>query len=130
MSFQFDLVAPERAMASVKATAVTIPGGEGEFTVMSGHAPLVATLRPGVLTATVEGGEPQRYVVYGGVAEVGPEHCTVLAEEVHPFSELEPHTLAERIKDAEEELNTADHDDVHRRAQHLNDLRALDSLRG
>ena len=129
MSFQFELVAPERAMASTTATAVTVPGVEGDFTVMTGHAPFVAALRPGVLTAVVEGGETNRYVVYGGVAEVGPGHLTVLAEEVHPVEELEPATLSDRIKDAEEELKTAGHDEVHRRAQHLNDLRAMETLR-
>lgn len=124
-TFKFDLVAPERAMASGDATMVTAPGVEGDFGVLAGHAPFLTVLRPGVLTADFAGGKTERYVVFGGFAEVGPDHCTILAEDVHLFSELEPHTLEERIKDAEEELKTADHDDVHRRAQHLNDLRAL-----
>ncbi len=127
MSFQFDLVAPERAVASEQARLVTAPGAEGDFGVMEGHAPLLSALRPGVLTAEFASGETKRYVVFGGFAEVGPDHCTILAEEVHFFDELQPQTLEERIKDAEEELKTAEHDDVQRRAQHLNDLRSLQS---
>lgn len=123
-TLQFDLVSPERAMVSAVATMVVAPGMEGDFGAMPGHAPFLTTLRPGVVTATVDGAE-LRYVVFGGFAEVGPDRCTILADEVHPFTELKPHSLEERIADAEEELSTADHDAVHRRAQHLNDLRAL-----
>ena len=128
MAFQFDLVAPERAMVSTEATLVTAPGVEGDFGVMEGHAPLLSTLRPGVVTATYADGSEHRFVVFGGLAEVGPEHCAILAEEVHLFDELEPHTLEQRIKDAEAELETGDHDSVHRRAQKLNDLRSLQML--
>lgn len=127
-TFQFDLVAPEKAVLSAEATLVTAPGAEGDFGVLRGHAPLLSVLRPGVVTATI-GGVDHRYVVFGGFAEVGPDHCSILAEEVHLFEELEPHTLDQRIADAEEELATADHDDIHRRAQHLNDLRALQMSR-
>lgn len=127
-TIQFDLVAPERRMATGAAASVTAPGAEGDFTALPGHAPYLSTLRPGVVTATI-GGEVKRYVVFGGFAEIGPDRCTVLADEVHGFDELEPHTLEQRIKDAEEELATADHDAVHRHAQHLSDLRTLKQLR-
>ncbi|MCI4660569.1 MAG: F0F1 ATP synthase subunit epsilon [Neomegalonema sp.] len=127
-TLQFDLVSPERNMASAVATLVVVPGADGELGIMPGHAPYLTTLRPGIVTATVDGAE-QRFVVFGGFVEVSPSSVSVLAEEVHPFSELEPHTLEERIKDAEEAVATSDDDDVHRHAQHLLDLRTLKSYR-
>lgn len=130
MAFQFDLVAPERAMVSTQATIVTAPGVEGDFGVMEGHAPLLTVLRPGVVSATYADGSEHRFIVFGGLAEVGPEHIAILAEEVHRFEELEPNTLEQRIADAEAELQTGDHDDIHRRAQKLNDLRGLQQQRG
>ena len=76
--FQFDLVSPERRLTSVQATAVTIPGAEGDMTVMAGHAPTITSLRPGVLRVEAEGGA-QEYVVTGGFAEIAGG-VTVLAE--------------------------------------------------
>ena len=128
MSFQFDLVAPERAMASEQATMVVAPGAEGDFGVMEGHAPLLSVLRPGVVTATLADGAQHRYVVFGGFAEVGPSHCSILAEEVHRYEELEPQTLEQRIADAEAQLQSSQPDDVARRAQYLNDLRGLQQI--
>jgi len=73
---QFDLVSPERRLASVEATAVSLPGSEGDLTVMADHAPVITTLRPGIVS--VEGGED--YVVTGGFAEVTSAGVSVLAE--------------------------------------------------
>lgn len=86
-TLQFDLVSPERKLASVKATEVRIPGAEGDFTAMPGHAPFLSTLRPGVLVARTESGE-SRYLVTGGFAEVGPASVSVLAERSLPAGEL------------------------------------------
>jgi F-type H+-transporting ATPase subunit epsilon len=66
---QFDLVSPERRLASVKASAVQIPGADGDFTAMPNHAPTIATLRPGIVTITSADGE-EKYLVTGGFAEV------------------------------------------------------------
>jgi F-type H+-transporting ATPase subunit epsilon len=126
-AIQFDLVSPERKMVSSAATMVVAPGIEGDFGAMAGHAPLLSSLRPGIVTATIDGAE-QRYVVFGGIVEVGPDRCTILADEVHLFSELEPHVVDARIKDAEEALSTADHDSVSPRAQYLSDLKSLKEL--
>lgn len=127
-TLKFDLVSPERRMASGAATVVTAPGVEGDFGAMPGHAPFLTTLRPGVVTATMEGAA-KRYVVFGGFAEVGPEHCTILADEVLDIDALEPQALEGRIAAAREALAAAVNDEVPRRAQILNDLEALATLR-
>ncbi len=81
--FQFDLVSPERKLASRQASAVQIPAADGDMTAMPDHAPTITTLRPGVLV--VEGaGAPERYVVTGGFAEIGAQATTVLAERAFP----------------------------------------------
>ncbi len=83
---QFDLVSPERRLASVGATEVQIPGAGGDMTAMEGHAPTITTLRPGILRAvTVEG--VKSYVVTGGFAEVSSSGVTVLAELAIPTEE-------------------------------------------
>ncbi|MCC5957469.1 MAG: F0F1 ATP synthase subunit epsilon [Natronohydrobacter sp.] len=78
-TMQFDLVSPERKLASGAVRAVQIPGAEGDLTAMPEHAPMITTLRPGILTTEGEGGET-RYVVTGGFAEITPAGTTVLAE--------------------------------------------------
>lgn len=75
---QFDLVSPERKLASMEVTSVDLPGAEGDFTVMADHAPVLTTLRPGILTAV--GDKTERYVVSGGFVEVNGESVSVLAE--------------------------------------------------
>jgi F-type H+-transporting ATPase subunit epsilon len=82
---QFDLVSPERRLASVEATSVLIPGAEGDMTVMADHAPVISTLRPGILK--VEGAENADYVVTGGFAEINAAGVTVLAEMAMPAGE-------------------------------------------
>ena len=126
-TMKFDLVSPERNMTSGDATMVTIPGSEGDLCALPGHAPYLTTLRPGLVAATIDGAE-KKFVVYGGFAEISPEAISVLADEVHPFEELELETLDQRIADAEQELATGDHDAAHRHAQHLSDLRTLKQL--
>ena len=78
-TMQFDLVSPERKLASVAVTAVRIPGAVGDLTAMPGHAPTITTLRPGIVAAEAADGE-SRYVVTGGFAEIGAEGVSVLAE--------------------------------------------------
>ncbi|MEL7166262.1 MAG: F0F1 ATP synthase subunit epsilon [Pseudomonadota bacterium] len=76
---QFDLVSPERSLASLDATSVQIPGADGDMTVMADHAPTITTLRPGILRVDA-GGEPREFVVTGGFAEIGAAGVSVLAE--------------------------------------------------
>ncbi|MEL6978452.1 MAG: ATP synthase F1 subunit epsilon [Pseudomonadota bacterium] len=125
MGFQFDLVAPERAMASAEATMVIAPGVEGDFGVMEGHAPLLAVLRPGKVEATLVEGGTKTYVVFGGFAEVGPDRCTILADDVHEADAVTGDMLDERIAATEQALGQADGDAILRTAQYLNDLKAL-----
>lgn len=78
-AMQFDLVSPERSLASFAATEVQIPGSEGDMTAMANHAPILTTLRPGILSVSGDNGVTE-YVVTGGFAEVTPAGVTVLAE--------------------------------------------------
>lgn len=84
---QFDLVSPERRLTSTEASAVQIPGADGDFTAMALHAPTIATLRPGIVTVQGANGE-EKYVVTGGFAEVTPDGTTVLAERAMPAGEV------------------------------------------
>ncbi len=86
-TMQFDLVSPERRLASIQATEVQIPGADGDMTAMAAHAPTITTLRPGVLRV-VHGGSTDEYVVIGGFAEITPEGVTVLAERAMPRGEM------------------------------------------
>ena len=98
-TMQFDLVSPERRLASGQVTAVQIPGVEGDLTAMPGHMPLITTLRPGVLRVSSEEGD-QDYVVTGGFAEIG-EGLSVLAEKAVLRSEMTEETFETMLKEAE-----------------------------
>jgi len=108
-TFHFELVSPERLVFAGEVSQVDVPGEEGEFGVLAGHAPYVATLKPGVLTIYGDT-EPQRMVVQGGFAEMGPTGLTVLAEQVVPVAEIDAVSIDQAIKDAEEDLADADND--------------------
>lgn len=86
-NLQFDLVSPERRLASVAATEVQIPGADGDMTAMQGHAPTITTLRPGVLRVIHAGGTDE-YVVVGGFAEITADGVSVLAERALPKAEV------------------------------------------
>jgi F-type H+-transporting ATPase subunit epsilon len=104
-AFQFDLVSPERRLASSKATAVMIPGAEGDITAMAGHTPTITSLRPGVLRIEGEGGN-QEFVVTGGFAEIG-EGVTVLAERSLPRSEVTQDILDTWVEEAADQHRSA-----------------------
>ncbi|KAB7610453.1 F0F1 ATP synthase subunit epsilon [Amylibacter sp. SFDW26] len=86
-TIQFDLVSPERKLASVEASEIQIPGADGDFTAMADHAPFLTTLRPGILTVKA-GSDVTEYVVTGGFVEITGEAASVLAEEAMPKSEV------------------------------------------
>ena len=122
----FDLVSPERLLLSEPVDMVTLPGSEGYFGVLAGHAPVLSTLRPGVID--VKGGEDgdMRIFVRGGFAEVNPTKVVVLAEEAMPLSELDATALDKRIADTEEDLGLAKTDAERDRVNAvLSDLRQL-----
>lgn len=98
-NLQFDLVSPERRLASVEATEVRIPGADGDMTAMANHAPTITTLRPGVLTV-VHGGGSDSYVVLGGFAEITANAVSVLAEQAMPKSEVTQEVYDKLVEDA------------------------------
>ncbi|MGE0120460.1 MAG: F0F1 ATP synthase subunit epsilon [Dongiaceae bacterium] len=110
---QFELVSPERLLVSQPVEMVVVPGVEGDFGVLPGHAPLVSTVRPGVI-AVFEGNKvAQRIFVAGGFAEVTGERCTVLAEEAMPVAEIDRATVEGEIRTARDDLADA-RDEVER----------------
>ena len=104
-TMQFDLVSPERRVASFEVTSVQIPGADGDMTAMPGHAPLITTLRPGILRVESTGGT-QEYVVTGGFAEIG-ENLSVLAERALPREEMTQETFDAILEEARAALNSA-----------------------
>lgn len=98
-TLQFDLVSPERRLAQVAASEVQIPGADGDMVAMEGHAPMITTLRPGVLRATSAEGT-KAYVVTGGFAEITATSCSVLAEQAVPLEEVTPAVLDQMVGDA------------------------------
>ncbi len=115
-TFHFELVSPSKLIFSGDVDQVDVPGLEGDFGVLAGHAPLVATLKPGVITVFGDG-EPQRYVVLGGFAEVSQDGLTILADTGWPFDEADPAVISARIKELEEsrdKLEASEPDDSER----------------
>ena len=122
----FELVSPARLLFSGEVASVTIPGTEGEMGIFAGHAPVLSTLRPGVVTITRETGSPEKIFVRGGFAEVNPSGLTLLAETAIPLAELDAAALAQQIKNSEEDVADAKDDETRRRAQeNLDHLKAL-----
>src|SRR2546430_17215996 len=104
MTFHFDLVSPEKLLFSGDVDQVDVPGTEGDFGVLAGHAPAVSALRPGIMTVFV-GGEQQRMVVLGGFAEVSADgKLTVLADLADSVEDFDRDMLSERITAQEEKI--------------------------
>ena len=127
-AFNFELVSPERLLLSEQVTAVVVPGTDGDFTVLSKHAPLMTTVKAGVVEATLASGGAKRIFVRGGFADVSPEGFTLLAEEAMPIEDLKADVLALQIKDAEEDVADAKGEPGKHMAQskldQLNELKA------
>ena len=126
MAMTFELVSPERLLTSVEADAVTIPGVEGDFTAMAGHAPFLTTLRPGYLTVQSSAGE-SRWFVTGGFAEVSNDVVSVLADRGIEAEKLDTTYLDERIAEAEKALEEAPEDRRLTAIHRLNTYQALRS---
>lgn len=125
-TFKFELVSPERVLLSESAEQVVLPGAEGDFAVLANHAPMIATLRPGVLDVQLPGG-PRRIFVKGGFAEVEPDRLTVLAETAFDADASSAGTaITSALASAESELAAAESDEARFTAQTAIDrLRAL-----
>ena len=102
-TFQLDLVTPDKLLFSGPVEQVDVPGAEGDFGVLAGHAPLVAMLKPGVLVVH-EGGKHHRLVVIGGFAEVNTQGMTVLADFAEPVEEFDRAVIASQIKETEQRM--------------------------
>lgn len=100
-TFHFDFVGPERTLYSGEVEAVQIPGTEGEMTVLPGHAPVLTTLKVGVITVTEKAGSGKRIYVQGGFADIGPNAVTVLAERAAPIEEVNPAMIDKEIEATE-----------------------------
>jgi len=122
----FDLVSPDRLLISAEVDQVDVPGSEGDFAVLAGHAPVMSALRPGALTIQSQGKAGEKFFVRGGFAEVTARGLTILAEEAMPLAELDRAALEARIRNAEEDV--ADARDASRRERAQETLDRLREL--
>jgi F-type H+-transporting ATPase subunit epsilon len=127
-AFQFELVSPERLLVSEQVESVIIPSVEGEMTVLANHAPVMAIVKPGVVTVKPDGGAEERYVVFGGFADILPSGCTLLAESATAVKDIDRDDLARRIQDAKEDVADATDDLTRTKAEQL--LAQLTTLQG
>jgi F-type H+-transporting ATPase subunit epsilon len=102
-TLHFELVSPEKLVFSGEVEQVDVPGAEGDFGVLAGHAAMVTTLRPGVLTVKAAGGE-QKIVVLGGFAEVSASGLTVLADTADSLADFDRTVLATQIGEMEQRI--------------------------
>jgi F-type H+-transporting ATPase subunit epsilon len=113
---KFELVSPERLLFSADVESVVVPGSEGDFGVLPGHARLISTVRPGVISVFQNGKVTDRIFVEGGFAEVTGTGCTVLAEHAVPVSELQRESAQQAIQDAREDIEDAKDDEARKEA--------------
>src|SRR6201985_1597316 len=109
----FDLVSPEKLAFSGEVDQVDVPGAEGDFGVLAGHAPVVAAVRPGILTV-ISGTSKQKIIVLGGLAEVSEKGLTVLADTATSIDELDRAKFAATISDMETKLAEKDGSELDR----------------
>jgi F-type H+-transporting ATPase subunit epsilon len=127
-AFKFELVSPERLLVSEQVESVVIPGAEGEMTVMAHHAPVMTTIKPGVVTVKTAAGKEERYVVFGGFADIVPAGCTLLAESAVHVADIDRADLARRIQEAREDVADAKDDQTRSKAEQF--LSQLTTLEG
>ncbi len=113
---QFELVSPERLLISREVGMVVVPGAEGDFGVLPGHAPLISTVRPGVIDVYDDGAAiSDRIFVSGGFAEVTGERCTVLAEQATPLGEIDRAGTQAQLEQLQRDLAAAGDDGARER---------------
>ncbi|MEO0329327.1 MAG: F0F1 ATP synthase subunit epsilon [Pseudomonadota bacterium] len=116
-AFSFELVSPEALVLSGEASEVVVPGTEGYFTVLANHAPLMSTVKPGVVTVKMADGNSDDVFVRGGFADVSPSGFTLLAEYAVSLSDLDMNDLEQQITNAREDVSDADTDDKRQKAE-------------
>jgi F-type H+-transporting ATPase subunit epsilon len=123
-TFHFDLVSPEKLAFSGDVDQVDIPGVEGDFGVLAGHAPVVAAIRPGILTVTT-GSSHEKIIVLGGLAEVSEKGLTVLADVATSIEELDRAKFAETITEMEENLKEKEGSELDRAIERLDHFKSI-----
>jgi F-type H+-transporting ATPase subunit epsilon len=115
---EFELVSPERLLISRAVEMVVVPGSEGDFGALPGHAPLISEIRPGVIAVFEAGKVQERIFVAGGFAEVTNERCTVLAQQAVPLAEIDRLAADSELKNARDDLGAARSDGERAAAEH------------
>jgi F-type H+-transporting ATPase subunit epsilon len=124
-TFHFDLVSPEKLAFSGEVDQVDIPGVEGDFGVLAGHAPVVAAIRPGILTVTTGGGTREKIIVLGGLAEVSEKGLTVVADVATSIEELDRARFAETISEMEAKLAEKEGSELDHAIERLDHFRDI-----
>jgi F-type H+-transporting ATPase subunit epsilon len=125
-TFHFDLVSPEKLAFSGEVDQVDVPGVEGDFGVLAGHAPVVAAIRPGILTITT-GGKHEKIIVLGGLAEVSDKGLTVLADVATSLQEVDKAAFADKISGMEEKLAEKEGSELDRAIERLDHFKSIQS---
>ncbi|MGC1563529.1 MAG: F0F1 ATP synthase subunit epsilon [Bradyrhizobium sp.] len=123
-TFHFDLVSPEKLAFSGEVDQVDIPGVEGDFGVLAGHAPVVAAMRPGILTV-IAGASRQKIIVLGGIAEMSAKGLTVLADVATSLDELDRAEFADTIADMQNKLSEKEGSELDREIERLDHFKSI-----
>jgi len=127
-AFHFELVSPEKLLFSGEVESVVAPGAEGEFTVLKDHAPVMTTLKSGVVTVADETGKIQKLFVRGGFADVNAAGFTILAQQATPLAELDLAKIDAELKEAQEDFSDAKTEEARQsadeRIQQLQEMRS------
>jgi F-type H+-transporting ATPase subunit epsilon len=123
-TFHFDLVSPEKLAFSGEVDQVDIPGTEGDFGVLAGRAPVVAAVRPGILTV-ITGGSKQKIIVLGGLAEVSEKGLTVLADTATSIDELDRAKFATTIDEMQQKLSEKEGFELDREIERLDHFKSV-----
>lgn len=128
-TFTFELVSPERVLFSGSVEQVVVPGDEGDMTILASHAPVMTTLRAGIVSVSAAKGASKRLYVRGGFADVTASGLTILAEQAVPLEEISTDKLAADIKNAEDDIRDAKSDEARARAEaRLSGLRTMQAV--
>ena len=123
-TFHFDLVSPEKLAFSGQVDQVDVPGMEGDFGVLAGHAPVVAAVRPGILTVR-SGGRQEKIIVLGGLAEVSDKGLTVLADVATSMQDVDKAALADKIAAMEEKLAEKEGSELDHAIERLDHFKSI-----
>ena len=124
-TFHFDLVSPEKLAFSGEVDQVDVPGVEGDFGVLAGHAPVIAAIRPGILVVT-SGGTHQKIIVLGGLAEVSDKGLTVLADTATSIKDLDRQAFAGQIADMEAKLAEKEGSELDHAIERLDHFKSIE----